>query len=549
MKETTSSLMSLGGVEQDDSARQEPRRGQSPIVLALTAAFVLVGLAVAYADSLAYLVEQWTENENYGHGFFIPFISLLLVWLKRDRIQRLQSKGSWWGVPIVLLAIVLYGLGEFGTLYVLLHLSFVLMLVGLCLAAFGRDILKELGFPLLYLLTMIPLPQFLFQELSGKLQLLSSALGVGCLQVVGITAFRDGNVIDLGPIQLQVVEACSGLQYLFPLMSLSLLCAYLFQAPMWKRAVVFVSSMPIAILLNGFRIGIIGVLVEVFGSGAAEGFLHLFEGWVIFVMSLVILAFVMWGLSRIGSGAERQSIFELLRLPSDSGTVVQPGVVRPLSHEGALPASLFCVVGLLVSVAVASPYLMSREEIMPPRESLLNFPMQAQQWQGSTFPLEKEYIDTLRFDDYLLADYRAAGESPVNFYVAYYRSQRKGQSAHSPRTCIPGGGWEITSLRTVEVPTNDTATTALRVNRLVIQKADAKQIVYYWFKQRDRVLTNEYLVKVFLVWDALARQRTDGALIRLSASVPPGHDEDEADRTLVDFTEAVNPLMSRFVPD
>jgi EpsI family protein len=163
--------------------------------------------------------------------------------------------------------------------------------------------------------------------------------------------------------------------------------------------------------------------------------------------------------------------------------------------------------------------------------------------------LEKEYIEVLRFDDYFLADYRLADRIPVNFYVAYYGSQRKGQAAHSPRTCIPGGGWEITSLRTMDVPTNDAATTSLHVNRLMIQKADVKQIVYYWFKQRDRVLVNEYLVKFFLVWDALAKQRTDGALIRLTASVQPGHDEEEADRILVDFTKAVNPLMSRFVPD
>ena len=302
-------------------------------------------------------------------------------------------------------------------------------------------------------------------------------------------------------------------------------------------------------VLNGLRIGVIGVLVEWFGAGAAEGFLHLFEGWVIFLISLAILALVMWGLSRIGSAGERQSFSDLLRLPSDSGNVVQPGAVRPSSLTGASPPPLFCGVGLLVSLAVASPYLMSREEIVPARQPLLNFPMQVQQWQGSTFPLEKEYIETLRFDDYVLADYRAADGAPVNFYVAYYGSQRKGQSAHSPRTCIPGGGWEITSLRTMEVPANDAATASLHVNRLVIQKADAKQIVYYWFKQRDRVLANEYLVKIFLFWDALAKQRTDGALIRLTASVQPGHDEDEADRILVDFTKSVNPLMSRFVPD
>jgi EpsI family protein len=229
--------------------------------------------------------------------------------------------------------------------------------------------------------------------------------------------------------------------------------------------------------------------------------------------------------------------------------MVQPAAVRSSSLTGALPAPFFCSVGLLVSLAVASPYLISREEIVPARQSLLNFPMQVQQWQGSSFPLEQEYIEVLRFDDYLLADYRAADGVLVNFYVAYYGSQRKGQSAHSPRTCIPGGGWEITSLRTLDVPTNDAVTRPLHVNRLVIQKADVKQIVYYWFKQRDRVLVNEYLVKFFLVWDSLAKQRTDGALIRLTASVQPGHDEEEADKVLADFTKSVNPLMSRFVPD
>jgi exosortase D (VPLPA-CTERM-specific) len=506
-------------------------------------------LGVIYYDALAYMVSVWIDDDNYGHGFFVPVISLFLIWLKRDTIRALEPRGSWWGLSLILVGVALYGLGELSTLYTFLHLSFWCVVVGLCWVALGGKILRALSFPLLYLLTMIPLPQFLLQGLSGQLQLVSSALGVGCLQVVGVTAFREGNVIDLGPIQLQVVEACSGLRYLFPLMSLALLCAYLFRGPMWKRAVVFLSSMPIAIVLNGFRIGVIGVLVEFFGAGAADGFLHLFEGWVIFLVSLAILGLVMWGLSRIGSGSERQSFSDLLQLPSDSGTVVQPGLGGSSFLPGPLPAPLFCSMGLLVCLVVASPYLISRDEIAPARQALLNFPMQVQEWQGATFPLEKEYIETLRFDDYLLADYRTTAGVPVNFYVAYYGSQRKGQSAHSPRTCIPGGGWEITSLRTMEVPANDTAMTLLHVNRLVIQKADVKQIVYYWFKQRDRVLVNEYLVKFFLLWDALAKQRTDGALIRLTAMVQPGHDEEEADRILIDFTNSVNPLMSRFVPD
>jgi exosortase D (VPLPA-CTERM-specific) len=532
-------------VDESSAVSAWSRNGIWWIVAALCAGL----LGVIYYDALALMVGIWVDDENYGHGFFVPFISLFLIWMKRDTIRAIEARGSWWGLPLIVVGLALYVMGELGTLAPLLQLSFWLVLVGLCWTALGGRIVRSLSFPLLYLLTMIPLPQFLLQGLSGQLQLLSSALGVGCLQVVGVTAFREGNVIDLGPIQLQVVEACSGLRYLFPLMSLALLCAYLFQGPMWKRATVFLSSMPIAIVLNGFRIGVIGVLVEYFGAGAADGFLHLFEGWVIFLISLAILALVMWGLARIGSGNRRQSFSDLLRLSSDSETVVQPGAVRSSSLTEASPAPFFCSVSLLVCLAVASPYLISRDEIVPARQALLNFPMQVQQWQGSTFPLEKEYIETLRFDDYLLADYHVADGDPVNFYVAYYGSQRKGQSAHSPRTCIPGGGWEISSLRTMEVPANDAATTVLQVNRLVIQKGDAKQIVYYWFKQRDRVLTNEYLVKFFLFWDALAKQRTDGALIRLTASVQPGHDEVEADRLLGNFTKSVNPLMSQYVPD
>jgi len=144
--------------------------------------------------------------------------------------------------------------------------------------------------------------------LSSQLQLWSSALGVGCLQLVGVTAFRDGNVIDLGTVQLQVVEACSGIRYLLPLTSLALLCAYLFKDLMWKRVILVLSSIPISIVVNGFRIGMIGVLVERYGQGAAEGFYHLFEGWVLFMASLGLLILEMWILAKIGTTGDRWSV-------------------------------------------------------------------------------------------------------------------------------------------------------------------------------------------------------------------------------------------------
>ena len=164
------------------------------------------------------------------------------------------------------------------------------------------------GFSLLYLLAALPLPVFLQNELSSRLQLWSSALGIGCLQLVGVMAYREGNVIDLGPIQLQVVEACSGVRYLFPLIALTLLCAYLYRESLWKRILLVLSSIPISILLNGFRIGAIGLLVEAYGGSAAEGFSHFFEGWVFFVASLGLLCAEMWVLARVGSSVIAPSI-------------------------------------------------------------------------------------------------------------------------------------------------------------------------------------------------------------------------------------------------
>jgi exosortase D (VPLPA-CTERM-specific) len=439
--------------------------------------------------------------------------------------------------------VALYFIGELATLYVVVHFSLWVVLIGLTLSAIGMKGVKMIAFPLFYLLAMIPLPDFLYQGLSGQLQLISSALGVGCLQIIGVTAFREGNVIDLGPIQLQVVEACSGLRYLFPLAALALLCAYLFRERPWKRVVLFLSSFPIAIFLNGFRIGMTGLLVDLYGKRTAEGFFHSFSGWILFVSSLLILFAEMWLLTRIGGGRTKkfQEWFGIEPKHRDDSA---PPPARP-AFRLAPPTYLFSV-ALLVPVLLASMQIKVREEIVPARQPFSNFPLKVASWDGKMLVMDQAYRDALRFDDYLLADYQAPGRPPMNLYVAYYGSQKKGQSAHSPRTCIPGGGWEITSLRTVQV--GGATAPPFPVNRVLIQKGDQKQLVFYWFQQRGRILTNEYLVKFYLLWDALTLNRTDGALVRLTALILPGEDESAAEDRLTRFVETVRPVLTPYIP-
>jgi EpsI family protein len=214
----------------------------------------------------------------------------------------------------------------------------------------------------------------------------------------------------------------------------------------------------------------------------------------------------------------------------------------------ALPVSLAISAGLLVAAAAVALALPQRAEVVPARQAFLYFPMVIGHWFGSRDTLEPIYIRQLQFDDYVLADYRGPGPRPINLYVAWYDSQQSGRSVHSPSTCLPGGGWRMTSFTQVEVPGVTVDGQPLRVNRTVIALGDARQLVYYWFQQRGRVLTNEYLVKWYLFWDSLTRNRSDGSLVRLIVPLPEGAAEEQADRQLAEFAAELEPVLQQYVP-
>ena len=339
-----------------------------------------------------------------------------------------------------------------------------------------------------------------------------------------------------------MVEACSGLRYLFPLMTLGFIAAYFYKTAFWKRALIFLSSIPITVFMNSFRIGAIGVTVEYWGQEMAEGFLHDFEGWVVFMASLGVMIIEMWILTRIGR--ENRPLREVFGLefpePSPENSQI---VKRPI------PAPFVVSIILLLIAFAASFNIETREEIIPERTDFSEFPLHIGDWTGRRDQMEKIFIDQLKFDDYIMVDYSDGKGSAINFYVAYYGSQSKGQSAHSPRACLPGGGWQIKdhSVKTIEgVEVNGAP---LSVNRFEIRKGDVAQLVYYWFQEQGRIVTNEYMVKWFLFWDAITKRRTDGALIRLTVYVPPGEDFDEAEERMTAFVGEVSGRLGRFIPD
>lgn len=509
------------------------------ILLAATAAAALY----IYFDSVELMVQWWSDREEYSHGFLIPLITGYLIWQRSDRLRELPMQGSWLGVAVAVAGMALFLLGELSTIYTVVQYGFVLFVIGATWAYVGTPAFRIIAIPLLLLFFMVPFPNFIYNTLSAKLQLLSSEIGVAVIRAFGISVYLEGNVIDLGTYKLQVVEACNGLRYLFPLMTLGVIVAYFYHAALWKRLLIFISTVPITILMNSFRIGVIGVMVDNWGQSMAEGFLHDFEGWVIFMACFGILFLEMWLLMRLSR--DRRPLGEVFGIDPP-----RPRDPAAVSTPRRLPAPAIVLLALTVLAVFPATQLPNRVEATPARETFAALPLEIGPWQGRSETMESIYIDTLKLTDYALINYRREGDrAPVNFYSAYYESQRKGQSAHSPKSCLPGGGWVMESLDTYAVPGVAIDGVPLSVNRTLITYGESRQLAYYWFQQRGRIITNEYLVKWFVFWDALTRNRTDGALVRLIVPLLPGQDEAEADATLAAFAAAIAPLLPDHLPD
>jgi exosortase D (VPLPA-CTERM-specific) len=506
------------------------------------AALLLLGalLCLGFANAIYFMWGQWSVEE-FSHGYLIPFISAFLVWQRRDDLRRVEFKGSWLGLVVVLCGLGLDLVGRLTALFFIQHVAMLIVLAGLVLALAGWRAFRILAAPIGVLVFMIPLPIFLLNNLSSELQLISSRFGVWLMRLCGISVFLEGNVIDLGSYKLEVAEACSGLRYLLPLMTLAFLMACFYRAPWWKRIVLFLASIPITLLMNSLRIAAIGFMVDRWGPAMAEGLLHQVQGWMVFMLSIGVLLLVVMLLSRLGPDRTPWRERFSLELPA------APPVNAP-HRARSLPAPLLCAGALVAAFSLATLIMPAPNGHVPPRESFASFPLQLGSWMGRREAIAPIYLDALKLDDYLMANYISAGSQPVNLYVAWYDNQVAGQATHSPKGCLPGGGWRIDDLREAPIDGVRIDARPLRVNRALIQYGDQRQLVYYWFQQRGRIVTSEYLVKWYLLVDALLRHRTDGALVRLIVPLSTSTSEADADRELRSFIADIAPRLDRYVP-
>ena len=283
-------------VRPQGAADVAPERSAQSLKLVVPALLLVLLLALLYRAVTIKLVTDWYELPDFSHGFLIPFFVAYVIWDKRERLRRTPVRATWAGIPLLVCGLFILLVGIFGADLFLSRISFVLVAAGLIWTLAGRTMLKEFTFSLCVLLLAIPLPALIFNKITFPLQLLASRLASSLLPFAGVPVLRDGNIIQLPAMQLEVAEACSGIRSLLSLFTLSVIYGYFLERSRTQRILLALASIPIAVAANAARIFGTGLCVQYWNPDKAQGFFHEFSGWLMFLVSLGLLYLVHKGL-------------------------------------------------------------------------------------------------------------------------------------------------------------------------------------------------------------------------------------------------------------
>jgi len=291
----------MNRVEQEVAVAIAPGRTSGRHLWFWHGAILLLLLAYLYSAVLARLVEQWWTDPDFSHGFFVPAFSAFVIWQERKRLAALPVRPSWFGLAVIAGALAILIVGVLGAELFLSRSSLVLLLAGLAIYFLGWGWFRGVVFPWAFLFLMVPIPRIIYNQITFPLQFLASSLASSLLALVGVPVLREGNVIHLPTMSLEVVEACSGIRSLMSLVTLALIYGYLMEPRILRRGLLCIAAVPVAVAANGLRVMGTGLLGYYWNPDKAEGFFHTFSGWIIFVLSLGLL-FLLHGAMRAFDG-------------------------------------------------------------------------------------------------------------------------------------------------------------------------------------------------------------------------------------------------------
>ncbi len=284
-----------------EGAVVEPAKPPSPAIPGVLPlwqwATIIAVTTFLYYDILLKLIHDWWTDPNFSHGFLVPMFSIYVVWTNREKLATIKVKPTFVGAFVILAGLSALVVGVLGSELFVSRTSLLILIAGYVLFFFGWAYFRAVLFPWLFLFLMIPIPAILFNQITFPLQILASQLASAILPIFGVPVLREGNVIQLPAMPLEVAEACSGIRSLMSLGTLAIVYGYFLETKNWPRIWLALASIPIAVAANALRIVGTGLAVQFWDPERALGFFHEFSGWVIFVVSLALL-FAVHGMIR-----------------------------------------------------------------------------------------------------------------------------------------------------------------------------------------------------------------------------------------------------------
>jgi exosortase D (VPLPA-CTERM-specific) len=502
---------------------------------------LLMVFIAAYWIPLKTMVYIWWTDGDYSYGFLIPIISAYMLWNRRMIIKKLYFDSSWKIFPVLVLFVLLslYGiLGSYGNIAMPSIPILIILFTTFC---FGWIVIKELIVPLGYLIFMIPIPAVLERTLGLHLKNISTVMGGMIIRLFNIPVNVSGNVIDLGVTKLQVVDACSGFRYLFALLALGVVYAYFFEKILWKRIIIVLSTIPIAVIANIVRIGITGILTSIYGVSVAEGFFHGFSGWAIFIFAFACLFVVDRILALLKSSEKPQDKIDQIGNKSESSFKT----IGSKNINGAFYTSicLLVIVGLLTLSTDALPPVKLKGGIE-------SFPIAFGEWKGESQIVTPEIIIESGAEEAFSASFSNKRQESFSLYMGYRSSAFLSNENffHSPTVCLPSSGWTIIS-KSTHVITNIPRFGNLEVSQLIMEEMGEQQLVYYWFQTKDKTTPNRSINRFHLTLHALKRDNTYDFFIRPITTIKAGENIEDTQVRMDGFVRDMMEALMKFLSE
>jgi exosortase D (VPLPA-CTERM-specific) len=480
------------------------------------------------------LLAYWQSGDN-SYCYFVVPLFLYLLWEYRLRFQFKEIAWSSWGVVLVLLSVGTILIGQLASVITFMFAGIWGCITGIVVMLYGARACR-LVFPLLFLAFIIPLPPYLNSMLTFNLKLAASSLAVNMLRVTGVSVLQEGNIIDLGVQRLQVVDACSGLRFFIPMLLLALFMGFFFNRRWWSKTGLVLFVLPASIAFNALRLWGTGIFIKHGYHALAGGLFHDFYGWLVFMLSTGVLLII----SMLFKKIERAG-------PAEKRTSRQDVENRSSLKLGLRPVVISMMISLLfIGNGWATKQIPNAGKV-PARKGFEAFPMQIDDWQGDRHTLSSEVLASLWADDYISATFQKKGTlNKIKLLIPFYHYQATYHTAHAPQSCMLGSGWAL--VRSDDQTVSVLPGRIIPVRSIIWEKEGANVLSVYFFLQRGRVITSPWANKGFLLWDAVTRHRTDGALVRMEMRIGTYQGIADAQRIMDGFISDIWPVLQEYVP-